>query len=54
MERIGLVQKGSIACALMCGDTIEYEVCRWNNHVFRIYPNGKLGKADEQDIAVAS
>lgn len=34
-------------------DTVEYTIGIFRCHVFREYPDGRIGKANEQDVKAA-
>ena len=40
-------------CACCSADKLLYEVFCFRGHFFRRFPNGKLGKADAEDIRVS-
>lgn len=39
--------------ALMSGDTVEYTIGIFRDHVFREYPDGRIEKANDQDVKAA-
>lgn len=45
----GLFQKADRVAALMSADEIEYIICIFRNHYFRIYNSGIITAADEND-----
>lgn len=45
---------GCCVCACMDEDTLLYEVCVYQGHVFRRYPDGCLTSANDADWEIAS
>lgn len=45
--------KKNYLAACVQGDTLLYELYSFRGHVFRVYPDGKIGRADESDRRTA-
>lgn len=46
--------KGDNRGALCSADAVLYEIYMFRGHVFRVYPGGRISKADEQDAEFAT
>ena len=47
-------KKARYIATLMSGDEALYDVMSYKGHVFRLYPDGQIGKADEQERMLAT
>ena len=44
---------GSVSFACCSADSLEYEVCIYRDHLYRLYPGGKMTEASAEDYKVA-